>query len=623
MPFPDLALPAITVIAVMVVVTSLVGVGSLTCVPLSRRNGPSGLLVLPFSLIAGWGLVAVISAVLALLGLRQTILFWLLLPVGLGAIVMNRALVGRDLMVALALSLPLAWMTASMPATMFDEFSHWLPNTRFLIAHDRYWGAGEWVGASGKPGYPNGTAIITLLISKIAGPACLDVAFKTFMVFCIIIFGWLVAGAREVASTKGVAVAWGLLALINPFFDPRIALTSYADAPSGIVLAAAVLAVAAALSAIHRQDKHTAHAWLALSGIVCTTLVMLRITNLIFIIGLVAVLIITLLRRENLTLPPIALVAIPPGLATAIWQFHLHQAGIGPDITPRPLPAWDWTAPITVLRSLFLDRLLNNPAMAAAALFLLVAAMGSALLIWRKRGHLTTPEGAAALPDLTQAASVVSIIFIGFLAWTYMAVFSPDEVARAASAWRYVSELGPLFTLTLAAAIPNPRLPKRGMVIISAVAGLAILLAPRWGHSYYGVSCRYVDVLGARKVIADLKQPLNSFPPMPGSKRVAIMHPTMADWIANMAAYDLGWSIAPLSFAFRLGESQTESNEHWAWKAGVDAFLDLSALDRATMGGSSTIPPVFLRGRPNHENEKWPIIKEIDAQPLPSPCSYQ
>lgn len=618
----DLVGPAAVVAGTALVVAGMVGLGTIPCRLLSKATGPLGVLTLPYCLIAGWAMAAIASATLAPWGAHQTLLSWALMLGGLLALATRRSGVERSLVMALALGLPLASMTTTMPAVMFDEFSHWLPNTRYLIEHDAYWLAGDWAGVSDKPGYPNGTTVVALLVSRLAGAPATETAFKTFMVFCIVIFGWLLAGARSGPKAPiSIVVGLALVALIDPFFDPRITLTSYADGPTGIVLAATGLAAAAGLSRATRGDNAAANAWFAWTGIAAAALMMLRPTNLVVLAGVLAGILIFLAKSRKPVLIPLGLAAGPPALGLGIWQTYLRSGGIGPDNEARSLASWDWAAPAVVLRSLFVDRLSNNPGTAVAACVLLALAGMGLVLMWRRRPAV--PSGVADLGLLFPMVGIVSGCFIAFLAWAYVAVFSADEVGRAGSAWRFISELGPLLTVAVVAAVPQWPFGtnKAAAAVAAGGAGLCILLSPLWGRAYYGVACRYVDVLAARKIVADLKRPLLNLAVATNRPHlVAFAHPTMGNWLAIMAAYDLGWRLVPGSITFRMGESTPTGTEQWAWDAGAGALLDLTLLDRQAIAASSTIPAVALRVRPTDRSQPWTVVEELAPQRLPPPC---
>jgi hypothetical protein len=612
-----------TVLGTALVVGAIVGLGTIPARYLEKYCGPYGVLALPLCLTGGWSIISFFSAFFSLWDIHQATPSWALMILGILSLLINRQIVIKNLFIALLLALPLAIFTSIMPTVMFDDFSHWLPNTRFLTNHDLYWSSSEIAATSDHPSYPNGTVVISLLIARLVGVGAMEAAFRTFMVFCIVIFGFLLTAARKGPKAALPAIlGFTLLALLDPFFDPRIALTSYADAPTGIVLAIAGLSAAAGLSRINRGITASSLAWFAWTGIACSNLVMLRATNVILVAAIALSVLIFLPKRKTYGLYAIGLITVPAACSFAVWQAHLLAAGIGPELQPRPLLEWDWNAPITVLHSLFIDRLLNNVSIAIAAVVLGFA--GFCVLIVSSKRYGQADMGVADAGPVIKMATVVSACFVLFLSWTYIAVFAPEEVARAGSAWRYLSELGPLITLAVIVGIPPlPRLIKnRGIIYLMAAAfAITILFSPVWGHSYYGVACRYDDVIAARKIATDLRPVLLRYSPADKAPRLAITHPTMATWFAAMTAYEFNWPIAgQRAIAVRMEESSADATELWAWDAGVDALLDLATLDRTAITASSTIPAITLRGRPVERGEPWPDIITLPSQALPLPC---
>ena len=141
--------------AVAVVAAALTGLGALPALVLDRRYVPPRLLRVPLLLVSGWGLAALFSALATLAAVDQKWLARILLIVGLVLLALlkpsNRAAQRRllaDLAILLILVAPMALLVAGTPATMYDEFAQWLPNTRYLVEHGHYWLWPDWVGLS-------------------------------------------------------------------------------------------------------------------------------------------------------------------------------------------------------------------------------------------------------------------------------------------------------------------------------------------------------------------------------------------------------------------------------------------------------------------------------------------
>ncbi len=632
-------------VAVAVVAAALTGLGSLPAFVLDRRCLPPRLLRVPLLLVAGWGLAALCSALAALGDVDQTWLARILLFLGLVLLVplkpgdraVQRHLLG-DLAILLILVAPMALLVAGTPATMYDEFAQWLPNTRYLVEHGHYWRWPDWVGQSSKPGYPNASAVVPLLVAQLAGPDA-EAPFKTFVVVLLGGFGAALAslGARWLpeetpsSSARPTAIALFaggcLIALLNPFIDPRIAFTAYTDTPSALVLALTVLCASYGIGTAHRGVAGAAGAWFTWAGLLSLTLVLLRTTNLVLVAATVGGSLLLMLSTASprLWLRYGSLLVAPPVVGIAAWSAHLHAARIGPDIAPRPPALWDWSAPLDVLRAFFGERLAAHPLLGAASALLAAAALLGGAMVWRRLGT----ERDESLPPPRVIAALSVIIgggFMVFLAWAYIAVFSPQEIANAASLWRYLGELGPMIVLAGTAVIvsmlPRGRWRRRRAVAVAALGILLLAALPLAGQGFYRLDCRFPDVAAARAAIAELRPALEAFAtPPPHPARVAVVHPTMGDWMAYALAFDMRWPASNQLVRYRVQDEPLPDTEAWAWDQGIDALLDFRPLDRTALSQRSSIPAVSLFGRPAAKGKGWPVLAKTASRPLPG-CGF-
>ena len=630
--------------AVAAVFCALTGLGTLPALAIERACHPVPLLRLPLLAISGWGLAAFVSAIAALGDFDQTWLARAFMVFGVMLLVprapdRTRQLhLLRDLALLLIFVAPMGLLVAGTPAMAFDEFAQWLPNARYLVEHGHYWSWPDWLGLSSKPGYPNASAVIALLVDRLVAAPDVEAPFKTFVVILLGGFGAALASLftsrftadptrpRAGGLMAATLLAGGcLIAFVDPFMDPRIGFTAYTDTPSGIVIALAALAAAHGIGAARRGEHATASGWLAWAGLLSLTLVLLRQTNLVLIAALDGACFLFVLCSRSasprLWLRWALLLAVPAAIGLLTWRAHLSAARIGPDISPRPLAAWDWSAPLTVARAFIFDRLAGNPLVGGAAAALMLASAVGGVIVWRRLprdddGILPAPRVMAML------AAIVSLGFIAFLAWSYIAVFTAKEVAAAASLWRYLSELGPLLVLAglcvVASLLPKRR-PNAGLALAStAVGAVALLLLPWAGRAYYRLDCRFPDVAAARAAIAELRPALAPFRASPTTPaRVAVVNPTMGDWMAYALAFDMHWPDSGEVVRFRVRDEPLAATEAWAWDQGLDALLDFRPLDRAALRAQSTIPAVSLLGRPAAKGDPWPVLARARARALP------
>ena len=638
--------------AVALVFAAFTGLGTLPAAVIERAQPVGRQFRLPLLAVAGWGIVAIVSAILALADLDQT---WparaalgcgllLLLPFGPAIRRQQQRRLLADLAVLLVLLAPMGVFVAGKPATAFDEFAQWLPNTRYLVDHGRSWFWPDWLGASSKPGYPNGSVLVALLTSQLIGPT-VEAPFKLFTVILLGGFGMVLAGFAAAWSppdparpgrgrliTLGFLATGVLIAFIDPFVDPRISLTALADTSTAVVIALAGLVACLGVGAARRGAFAVATSWFAWTGLLSLTLVMVRTTNLVLVAGVaLACGILVIIARAGSTRLWLcwgSVLLAPAAAGVLVWNLYLRAARIGADMAPRAPVAWDWAAPLTVLRVFFLDRLTGNPVLAVGALVLVGLALIGGVMVWRRLDR----DGTEEVPSprlLLALTGIVGLSFIGFLAWAYAAVFSAEEVARAASLWRYLTELGPLIVMAGFAVLFSlmPRRPSGGALlwpaVLAAVACGLVLLLPLVGRSYYDLACRYPDVFAARRAALELEAALEPFrTDAPGTApRVAVVNPTMGDWMAYAVAFDLRWPASDRLVQFRRQDEPLTATEAWAWDQGLQALLDFRALDRPALFAQATIPSVALLGRPAAEGEPWRVLATTAVQPLPS-CSF-
>ena len=623
----------------------MTGLGTLPARVLERAYESSRLLRLPLLAMSGWGLVALLSAIGAVIGIDQSWLARALLILGLlllvpwgGARTAQRHLLG-DLIVLLLLVAPMGVLVAGTPAAAYDEFAQWLPNTRYLVEHAHYWVWPDWLGQTSKPGYPNASLTVALLVSQLIGPE-IEAPFKTFVV---ILLGGYGAVLADLAETRFLAperrwarwlapialLALGcLIAFLDPFVDPRISFTSYTDTPSAILIAVASLTACHGVAAARRGAFGVAAGWFGWTGLLSLTLILLRTTNLVLVAALAGAIGVFLLigkTGSRLWIRWALLLIVPAAIGDLVWSAHLSLARIGPDISPKSMAFWDWKAPIIVSRAFFLDRLTNNPLLGGVALGVAVLAVIGGLAVWR-RLHPAHDDNPPPPRLMVSLAAIVCACFVAFLAWAYIAVFSSEEVAAAASLWRYLSELGPLVVLAICCAalalVPKRRWNRPLAVTVAVtVFGTSTLLLPLLLRPYYSLDCRFPDIAAARQAIAELRPALEPFATSAlNPARVAVVNPNVGDWMAFALAFDMRWPASDRVVQSRVKAEPLAETEDWAWNRGLAALLDFTPLDRAALRTRPVVPTVSLLGRPAAKGDAWPVLATTSPHPRP-PCS--
>jgi hypothetical protein len=533
-------------------------------------------------LISGWAVLCVLGVLCAVSGARLTLPAIAIGIVGVAGYFLstNAAAGATRLGLAWLLLLPLIAIASVIPATMFDEFPYLLPNAKTLVLSDIFPDRQHPNVWSSKPDYPPALPLIGYVGARFGG---IDVAYpaKVFVVLLAGAFGLALADliVSRVGILAAVAIGVALASVLNPFFDPRNALSSYTDTPTGFVLA---LGIAASWRALHEPGRR----WILQAASASVVLITLRETNLVF----VAALAIGLFLCGRLKLA--VLITLPSFVMFGLWRLYMMTAGWSPSMSARPLDRWDWSAPLIMMRALFGDRLANNPVLGiAGGMLALVSAL---LFIW-----IIFRSSDKKLRALLILAGTVAAAWVAFLAWAFIAVFT-DEVHSANSAWRYLSQLGPLFiyaiVATLAQILPARVAIKRTRpaLAIGAIACLVPLLLPLATSAHWRIDCRYPDVAVLRHAIEAIKKlPI-------GSEKIAIIHPADADMYTEVLDYELG---RPVRSA--VAYKRAEQAEPGGYR------LDLAELDRKRLIQDGQIPTIkFTRW----DGSAWTPVFTLDPE---------
>ncbi len=416
----------------------------------------------------GWGVLGLCLLVTSALGLPVGPVLVPLLLAGLVAFGWRFRPEPAVLLLAL-LAAPLVALAAAMPVTAWDDYAHWLANARFLLEQDSFPREGLPQPASWHAGYPYGVALVTYAASlplRVLGVA--PMAETAAATFALLLLATMAAGVVGTAgrwrpvtgACWAVAVVALLVFWLNPGFVPRIIFTNYGEAPT-----AALLALAGLL--LLRGDGATrAQAALVLAAVVNVKQTGL-VLALLLLAGAVLLAVVegwrgaasaggrgeaprgargetpsddrNVARNGRLggvvaslggrTALGLALLAVPMLLMWWLWQ--PHAAAAGGVFGFKPFGQWVWGMAGQTLASI-------GTVMLRKIFFtlLLLAVLGLAgLALWRRRRD---PAARLALLAAPLLAGWPCFLFLTYMGGS----FAPDEVARAASFWRYGTQLG-------------------------------------------------------------------------------------------------------------------------------------------------------------------------------------
>jgi hypothetical protein len=481
----DLIVPQLgqlTVLAALTVVVLLViGLGRLV----SGCLGPAA------ALIAGWG-AAVFVFVLA--GTLTPLPFHfiaggLAVPslIGLGLLVQDRfwddpawRRAGR----ILVLSLPLILVAVGMRVSQWDELAQWLPNTRFLIAYDRFPSAVLPNPGSTLPAYPYALALVGYLSAQLPGGFS-DRAGLLFNLLLLLAAAWtiadIIAERRDGATPRSASstlAEWGLAAgaliaaiPLNPSFVPKLVFSNYSDNATSCTLA--ITAVIGtrwfAATVMQRPERHGLTVACACGA---TALVSLRQANLVlFLLLALGFALAALPEARSLGRRALSgLLIMPlPLLTSALWQ--RYSAAELPTGAARMLPfaEWHFDQLGDTLRSM-LQVVVGKGGLFGLLTVLLILAAVTLL----RPSLLDKPARM-----LCRTTAFVFVGYMGFLLVAYIGTFSDYEGLHAASFWRYSTHLGMIGVVSaIAAAAPYWRLRQMLRRGLAAIAIAVVLVLP-------------------------------------------------------------------------------------------------------------------------------------------------
>lgn len=609
---------AAAMIATVVVAIVFYGWGRL--VRLLHRLEGGGPGELAFDVTAGWAVVSSLMVAAAVLHLSLASAAWALSAIGLGGIVASWSVYGAPtrafglLSLVIALCLPLLILAVATPAMLYDEFEHWLPNAHFVYAFGSLPTKLHPNPASGIPAYPYGGPFINYFASLFAGE-WLDAPSKLFTVVLFGLFGLTIAAAVD----RGKALRFGTIAcgvllatILDPGFDPRIAMTAYMDSPSGVLCALGALAAWYALSALKSGDASEARYWFYCGGYVGLALVNTRDTNLVLLLGLglglVAAGARVLIARPWPALRTASPFVLVPAAGFALWRVFRALSGLPPPLPILPFSQWQWDAFPIVIADTFDQRLAAHVWLGGFALIFLAVIFA---LAWRAERSLLT------------IVIVVGLTWYVFLAWAYTATMTPRDVAVAMSFWRYSTELFPPFLLLIipaARAFLRRRRPSSGRAALAAgsVAALIVIAIPVATPAHWRNDCQFPDILASRRVAAILA------PALTGNDWLVVINSEEPAWMALAVGYQLSLDrrrVLPVVLQDGADPVEAVPTQHADEPMLV---LDLRPFHRAAMQVSGTMPAIKLYRRIHGTDGKESLeqVQAVAAAPLGGVCRF-
>lgn len=431
----------------------------------------------PADALAGIG---VISALLALLPWLFTVnLRWLCGLLGLVALMAawwrRRTLVRPELWQVGLLFLPALVVACSVPLDEWDSFSHWGPNAAWLWRHDTLPTPGLPLPPSSHPEYPYVFPFLLYALGLIRGAWVDNAGAIVNALLLVPAAGALAAAsaafdARRLEARPWRYAAWGaLLALpLMPWIMRSTAMAAYADTLVAVSTMLALIALWRWLESCRGTRKASgftvALMLVALAGAKESGWLSVIVVALS---GLLLALRDPLLRRWSVAGGLIVLM-VPALVAAALWQAWVDW--LPASFQPAAPIHWQWQA-LPALLGAAGDEIADH------GLFYSVAFVAVVLGLqgwWRPRGALDRFRALVALAVLGHHVTILMAYLGGG--------FQPEELARAASFYRYSTQVGLLAVASVASFLAEgfgTGLSRRHRAVLpAALIALTLAAAP-------------------------------------------------------------------------------------------------------------------------------------------------
>jgi hypothetical protein len=397
----------------------------------------------------GW---AVVSTVFTLVGVVVERPFFLLsILAGLGALAgIALSLKRREPLFVpgfwrvLVLALPLLLITGAMEPSQWDEFSHWLPAPKYLLAYDGFPTAERpYAGPHMLSAYPYAWPFLIYLSARIAGRFLDNVGGILNLVMLLTFAAFAVRTAFAVAGRpRGPAIRWPLAAgvvlaatLFNPTLVQKVVLTSYSDVACSAVMGVALLIGYELLAAMRAQRSMTSLAWSL--AFVLALLVNVRQPNAVVVAGIVLAAGLAAWRDDDVSVFKLIRLLVPvlvPALVVYVgWRWYVGRelAQIpGAEAALLPFESWHIAAIPKILEAMVIVALKKF-----AFFGPMLVACGFALRALFK-GVRTDFDRIAVL------TAIVFLVYNAFLLFTYVAHFPLHSAVTVVSYWRYNMDIG-------------------------------------------------------------------------------------------------------------------------------------------------------------------------------------
>ena len=413
------------------------------------------------NVIFGWALVSGVFTVVGAF-VRAPFLFLAIALAVLAAIgIIHTIRSGQQLFVpgawrVLVLALPLLWIAGAMDPSQWDEFSHWLPASQYLLTINGFPNNQlPFLGAFMIPGYPFGWPMLTYLSSLIAGQFLNNISGTLNILLLLTFSTFALRTALRVAGRELTAqINWGFAALIvlfatifNPTFVQKIILTAYSDVSTSVVTGFGLLIGYYFVESLAGRTKLSPAAAALQLALVFSLLINVRQSNLVLCVIIAFAITVLALRDREINIGVyfryLVLAVIPAIIIYLAWRYHV-VVNLGElsnaELNLRPFDSW---------------YIKDIPA--------IIAKMG--VVAFKKIGFFAPMLIACVLAvrglikfetKFDRISVLVAVLFLGytsFLLMMYVGYFGRTSALSVISFWRYSTHNGMVAVVFISAGL--------------------------------------------------------------------------------------------------------------------------------------------------------------------------
>ena len=343
------------------------------------------------------------------------------------------------------LAIPILLIVSAMQPSQWDEFSHWLPASKYLFKYHGFPNNDiPDLGSSMFPGYPYGWPFLIYLGSLVSGKFIDNIPgiFNFFLIMTFSVFA-LRTGLRLIGRELESKISWLFASVVilvstifNPTFIQKIIFTAYSDASTSVIVGFSLLMGFYFINNFTKGNPRniSADAWYL--GLLLALLVNIRQTNLVFVVIILFAVTLLAIRdpsiRFRLYFKNFVIILVPTLIVYLSWRYHVIN-GLGKisevEASLRPFDMWNIDEIPQILKQM------------AYVAFKKIAFF-TPMLIACCFGIYGFLKFKSPFHKISTLIAISFIAYTSFLFLMYVAYFNHVQAITVVSFWRYTIHNG-------------------------------------------------------------------------------------------------------------------------------------------------------------------------------------